>query len=88
METGAPKRRRRFTAVPETFTGSVRLNATQYATLRDFVAVTLADVGVFDWIDHRTQVTATYYFKSRPRYTYVPNSAGYWDASLELVKVL
>ena len=37
MESGAPKRRRRFTSVPETFSTTVLLNPDQYETLRDFV---------------------------------------------------
>lgn len=87
MDTGAPKFRRRFTSMPETFTGVVRLTDAQTATLKTFVETTLKDVGPFDWIDFRSGAVATYVFRKRPGYTHVAGLAGWWDASLDLLKV-
>lgn len=87
METGAPKRRRRFTAVPEKFEASLRLTAAQTTTLKTFVEITLKDVGLFDWVDFRTGAAATYYFNKRPEYKSASGNALYWDATLDLVKL-
>lgn len=87
METGAPKRRRRFTAVPEEFTCSLYLTSDQVATLKQFVEVTLSDVMPFDWVDWRTGDPATYVFNKRPVYQLVAAGAGIWQASLDLVTV-
>lgn len=87
METGDPKRRRRFTSVPERFSSTVRLTAAQCETLRTFKADTLADVGLFDWIDFRSGAAATYYFQKTPEYRSTGGNARYWDATLELVKL-
>lgn len=93
METGAPKRRRRFTAVPETFTATVILDSAQMVTLDAFVVDTLQDVMPFDWLDWRTGLTATYVFQKRPTYSRIQSSRsgvnpnGLWTASLELLKV-
>lgn len=86
METGDPKRRRRFTAVPEKFEGTLRLTGAQCATLKTFVEVTLKDVGLFDWVDFRSGAAATYYFKQRPGYNSRGN-AKQWDVAIELVKL-
>lgn len=87
METGAPKYRRRFTYVPETFTGTLILTAAQCATLQAFVATTLKDVNPFDWIDFRSQAAASYVFTARPTYTQIASSRGLWTVTLELLKV-
>lgn len=87
METGAPKYRRRFTAMPETFAGAVRLTSAQCATLHAFVETTLKDVLPFDWIDFRSGVAATYVFRKRPSYTALADTPDYWDATLDLLKV-
>lgn len=87
METGAPKRRRRFTAVPESFTCSVILTQAQVAALKQFVEVTLADVGPFDWKDFRTGDPVTYVFDARPKYTLAAAGANLWQADLSLVTV-
>jgi hypothetical protein len=84
MESGAIKRRPRATFVPETFTGSILVDATQYATLRDFVNTTLDFTGAFDWKDWRTGTTQTYAFLTLPTYTH--EAAGYWVASFELIE--
>ena len=84
METGAIKRRRRVTWVPEVFTGQVMLDAAQYATLRDFIEDTLAFTGSFDWTDWRTDTTQTLAFLTLP--TYKHEAAGYWIASFELIQ--
>lgn len=87
METGAPKMRRRFTAVPETLACSLVLNAAQCAALSTFVATTLQDVLPFDWKDWRTQGAATYVFRSRPQYQHIQGSRGLWTATLDLMKL-
>lgn len=87
MEAGAPKRRRRFTAVPDKLTCTVRCTQANVATLRTFVETTLQDVLPFDWVDFRTGLACTYVFTKRPGFALVPNSgmgARYWDAALEL----
>lgn len=86
METGSPKTRRRFTAVPETFTGGVLLTGAQCATLLAFAVTTLQDVLPFDWKDFRTGAAATYTFQKRPTFTRVKDSRGMWRASIELLK--
>jgi hypothetical protein len=87
METGAPKRRRRFTAVPEKLTCTLVLDADQIATLKNFVAVTLADVLPFDWIDFRSSDLATYQFAKRPSYAFMESTVDRWSVALELVTV-
>lgn len=87
METGAPKRRRRFTAVPETYTGSILVDGTQATALDTFVVVTLQDVLPFDWKDFRTGAAASYVFQKRPTYARVAGSHGLWRVSLELMMV-
>lgn len=88
MDAGIAKTRRRFTAVPEDVAFSLFLTAAQVQTLQDFVAVTLADVLPFDWIEFRKPVAdwttlVTYRFKSRPRFT--PMGSGLtWKADIEL----
>lgn len=87
VETGAPKRRRRFTSVPESFAATLMLTGAQCATLQAFVVTTLKDVGVFDWKDFRSDAVASYVFAKRPGYTQVAASNGLWSTTLELVKV-
>lgn len=87
METGAPKARRRFTHVPETFNCTLKLTGAQVATLRTFVETTLKDVGNFDWLDFRSMATATYQFTKRPSFACIQSRADAWTATLELLKV-
>lgn len=87
MDTGAPKRRRRFTRVPEKFSTVIQLDAAQYLVLKDFTETVLKDVGAFDWVDWRTDAVQTYYFTARPKYQHVANSVGLWQASLELMTI-
>ena len=86
MESGAPKRRRRFTAVPEAYTGTLLLSGAQCATLSAFVETTLKDVLPFDWIDFRTGAATSYVFQKRPSFERVAGSAGYWRVSIDLMK--
>lgn len=86
METGAPKRRRRFTAVPETLTCTLVLNRAQIAILQAFVVTTLKDVLPFDWKDFRDGSTATYVFQKRPGYSLSAVGANLWKVPLELMK--
>lgn len=87
METGAPKYRRRFTAVPQSFTCTLILTAAQMTTLDTFVAITLLDVLPFDWKDFRGGGTATYTFQKRPTYALAASGANLWKAQLDLVKM-
>ena len=87
VETGAPKRRRRFTAVPETYAGTLMLTGAQAGLLSEFVATTLRDVQPFDWIDWRSGAAATYVFRKRPTYSRVQGGKDVWKASIELTKV-
>ena len=84
MQSGAIKRRKRATKVPETLPCQIFLNATQYATLRDFIGTTLDTTGVFDWKDWRTDSTQAYGFLTLPTYTH--EAVGYWIASFELIE--
>lgn len=84
METGAPKTRRRFTFVPETFTGSLLLTTAQVATLKTFVATTVKDVLPFTWKHFQNGSAQNYVFTKRPTYTYLTDSGGYWTAEIEL----
>lgn len=84
VETGAPKRRRRFTAVPDKATITLVLTQSQMATLDTFVQTTLADVLPFDWKDFRDGSPATYVFTKRPTYTLFAVGANLWKATLEL----
>lgn len=87
METGAPKRRRRFSAVPETFACTLVLTQAQVSTLKQFVQNTLADVLPFDWKDFRDGTVATYVFAKRPVYTLAAAGADLWQVQLELTTV-
>lgn len=87
MDTGAPKYRRRFTSVPETFTGAITLTSAQWATLQTFVVTTLADVGAFDWVDFRSGATASYVFTQRPQVQSDQGYPGSWKVTLNLLKV-
>ncbi|NMW23859.1 hypothetical protein HFP05_05465 [Rhodanobacter denitrificans] len=87
METGSPKRRRRFTAVEIAFTCTLKLSKTQLATLETFYYTTLAQVLPFDWTDFRTGSTATYCF-TKDGYTssYIQGSIDRWSVSMKLAR--
>lgn len=87
METGAPKRRRRFTAVPETFTCQLMLTQDQRTALDQFAKATLSDVLPFDWTDWRSGDPLTYVFSKRPVYALASGAASLWTATIELVTV-
>lgn len=82
VETGAPKRRRRFTNVPDKATFTLVLTGEQCATLDTFVATTLKDVLPFDWKDFRSGASTTYVFIKRPSYRLAARDT--WTATLEL----
>ncbi len=55
MDTGPDKVRRRFTAVPTTLAGSMKMTTAQTQTLDTFYQQTLAEGSlVFDWVHPRT----------------------------------
>ena len=87
VDAGLPKYRRRFTAVPAVFACNVLLTQAQVNTLEAFYSTTLNAVGLFNWTDYSTGLTATFGFTKRPSYQHVANTAGsnmLWIASLEL----
>lgn len=86
METGAPKRRRRFTNVPKTVTFQLVLEPDEIATLDTFVQDTLGDVLPFDWRDFVHGGSATYVFQKRPVYSLISAPVRLWRATIELVK--
>lgn len=87
VETGAPKRRRRFTAVPDSLTATLNLTGAQCITLDDFVITTLQDTGTFDWVDFRDNSAASYVFTKRPTFAQISGRVDGWSATLELLKV-
>src|SRR5690625_2806493 len=84
MSTGAPKRRRRFSSVPETFEVKVLLNSEGVSALQTFVKDTLQDVKPFIWKDFRTNQLVSYVFQNRPSYSHASGTKGMWEASLSL----
>ncbi len=84
MDAGAPKMRRRFTAVYETLQFTLVLSKADYATLMTFVVTTLLDVLPFDWIDFRTGNAAVYRFTKRPDAAYFAGNGDYWTVSIDL----
>lgn len=87
METGAPKVRRRFTAVEIPFTCALKLSQAQVAVLEAFYYTTLKQVLPFDWTDFRTGVTCAYRFtKDGYTATYIPGSIDRWAVTLKLAR--
>lgn len=86
MDAGAPKVRRRFTAVGANvkyvLTGLTR---EQVETLEAFVANTVKDVLPFNWKDWRLPgaPAAVYRFRSRPKYSDL-GRGDLWRAELDL----
>ena len=87
MEVGQ-KKRRRATYVPDTFAGSVILDAVQVATLLNFVDVTLKGVLPFDWVDWRTGEPQSYSFQTQPSFSLFSGTTDFWVAKLDLVTTL
>jgi len=87
VESGAPKRRRRFTSVEIPFTCTLKLTQTQHATLETFYYTTLQQVLPFDWTDFRTGATATYHFtKDGYQSSYIEGSIDRWLVTLSLAR--
>jgi hypothetical protein len=84
MEMGAPKRRRRFTWVPNTVTVTLCVSAAEKAILDDFKRNTVQDVLPFDYIDPFTQSAATYVFDGDITYAYNAGEFDSWNASFNL----
>ena len=87
MDAGVAKTRRRWTNPPCDVNLRIECSKAQVPTLEDFVAITLADVLPFQWIDWRKpdgpENVAVYRFKKRPTFEH-SGAPGYWFASLEL----
>ena len=84
MDAGAPKMRRRYTAVYEDLSFTLVLSKADLATLMTFITQTLQDVLPFDWIDFRTGAAAVYRFKQRPHVTYYAGNGDYWTVAIDL----
>lgn len=70
MDTGAPKRRRRFTAAIKMIKGSMVLTTTQYSTLDAFYTSTLKNGSLpFDFAHPISGSSISCYFTEPPKYT-------------------
>lgn len=89
-DTGPPKFRRRFTAVPKMFALKLRLTSAQVDTLEAFWQNTLACGSLkFDWVNPRDQSAATFSFMkngSSSAPTIAANDAGVYTASFSLIQ--
>ena len=88
-DVGPGKRRRRYTGKNDKFNFTMILNPAQLAAFEVFYETTLAGVKKFQWIDHRTGLTANYRFIKKPTNTYYGSDVnGTWwilPTELELV---
>lgn len=86
MAAGTAKVRRRFTAVPEDVSFTLRLSTAQVDVLDAFVIVTLKDVLPFTWKNFRKVgfPVCQYRFVRRPKYTAAPKGPDLWDAAIDL----
>jgi hypothetical protein len=84
MSVGPAKMRRLATADSKPLVFTLLLDAAQCGALDNFYLNTLKKVLPFDWTDFFVYpaITATFRFKSHPKYKHV--SGPYWDASFEL----
>lgn len=87
VQGGPPKVRSASTFVPDVFTFTVTLDASQVQTLTTFRDSILHKIGTFDWTDWRTQQPCSYYFAERPTFSFVQGSCDRWNASIKLVVV-
>jgi len=70
METGAPKRRRRFTKGVKDLTCSILVNGAGYSTLDTFYTTTLnGGIDSFEFIHPITSVLTLYKFNGPPKFT-------------------
>ncbi len=90
MDSGPPKMRRRFTAVPTAYTVALMLSNAQVDTLTSFWRDTLAMGSLkFDWKDPRSGAAATFSFaktgqSSAPKIEAA--DVGVFKASFSLIK--
>lgn len=84
METGAPKRRRRFTWVPDTVTVTLCITSAQKSTLETFKRTTVSDVLPFDYVDPFTGGSKTYVFDGDIAYSANDGEYDSWNASFKL----
>lgn len=83
-DAGVAKVRRRYTAVAEPFTCTLKVTPTQWATLQSFYRDVVQDVLSFDWVDWVTGDVATYRFLQRPSRQFIQGSVNRWLATLQL----
>jgi hypothetical protein len=88
VTVGPVKRRRRFTAVPETLKIQLWLTSDQLATLKDFVQNQLQDVLPFDWLDWRSNDQCSYRCpKGWGSFTQKHDSGDVWIVQAELERM-
>jgi len=86
-ETGATKRRRRFTKQEVNLTASIIVNAAQYTTFKNFVEVTLKDrINPFDF-EHPITGEAKVYKLAGPE-NIQPHGALTWRVSMQWIQVI
>ncbi|WP_130617991.1 hypothetical protein [Dyella amyloliquefaciens] len=86
-DAGVAKVRRRYTAVAEPFTCTMKMNSAQWNTLQSFFRDVLQDALPFDWVDWVTGDVATYRFLQRPGRAFVKGSVDRWLVTLQLEMV-
>lgn len=83
---GAPKVRRRFTAVATEISGTLIMTAAQLLTFDTFFSTTLADGSLsFTWAHPRTGVSASFRFKEPPSKN--SSGMGYYKLSCKMEKL-
>lgn len=85
MDAGPAKTRRRQTAAPKTFKGTVPMTASQVAIFETFFETEIGDGALsFDWVHPRTQAAATLRLVTPPPPRVVPEAGGgTWTVSFD-----
>lgn len=82
-DVGPPKLRRRSTAAPTIFVGSMTLNSSQTSTFETFYKTTLMYGSLpFEWVHPRTRNAAVMRFVGPP--SLVPIGGIYWTLNMTL----
>ena len=88
-DVGPPKLRRRSTAMPDRFSGSLLMTTTQIGYLDTFYKTTLGGGSLpFDWLHPVTGASASFNFVGPPQYQpidgYAAGGEQYWRVHLNL----